>query len=284
MKKSRIAILVFIISAIAARAQILTDSNLPIIVIETDGGVTIPDEPKVLATMKIIWHTDGSRNCLTDIDSAQFLNYNGRIGIERRGSSSQDLLEKKPYGFTTLLDDDISNNNVSLLGMPEENDWILNSLAFDETGMRDVLAYGLSESIGQYAPRGVYCEVMVNGNYKGLYVLMEKIKVDKHRVNIEKMDETCNAFPEVTGGYITKADKTTGNDPIAWTMEGYGGFWWTDYVGFIHHYLNPKTSLMRSTTTSTAFSSILSQRLVAMTFLLYKAFPPSLTSRALSTS
>ena len=240
MKKSRIAILVFIISAIAARAQILTDSNLPIIVIETDGGVTIPDEPKVLATMKIIWHTDGSRNCLTDIDSAQFLNYNGRIGIERRGSSSQDLLEKKPYGFTTLQDDDISNNNVSLLGMPKENDWILNSLAFDETGMRDVLAYVLSESIGQYAPRGVYCEVMVNGNYKGLYVLMEKIKVDKHRVNIEKMDETCNAFPEVTGGYITKADKTTGNDPVAWTMEGYGGFWWTDYVGFIHHYPKPE--------------------------------------------
>ena len=227
------------ISAMAAQAQILTDSNLPIIVIETDGGVTIPDEPKVLATMKIIWHTDGSRNFLADIDSAQFLNYDGRIGIERRGSTSQEFFQKKPYGLTTLQPDDITPNNVSLLGMPKENDWVLNSLAFDETGMRDVLAYGLSESIGQYAPRRVYCEVMVNGDYRGLYVLTEKIKVDKNRVNIKKMGDTCNQSPEVTGGYIVKADKTTGGDPVAWTMEGYGYGWWPDYVDFIHHYPKP---------------------------------------------
>lgn len=220
-------------------AQILTDSNLPIVVIETDGGVPIPDEPKVLGTMKIIWHPNGARNYLTDLDSAQFLNYDGRIGIERRGSSSQDYFEKKPYGLTTLQADNVSNNNVSLLGMPKENDWILNSLAFDQTGMRDVIAFELSERIGQYAPRRMYCEVMVNGDYKGLYFLTEKIKVDNHRINIEKMCDTCNAYPEVTGGYITKADKTNG-DPVAWTMQEYGGGWWQTYTNFIHHYPKPE--------------------------------------------
>lgn len=238
MKK--IAVLVLLVMCSWwAHGQILTDSNLPIVVIETDGGVPIPDEPKVLGTMKIIWHQDGSRNFLTDIDNPLYLNYDGRIGIEIRGSSSQ-MLPKKPYGLTTLQEDDETNNNVSLLGMPKENDWVLNSLAFDQTGMRDVLSYELSEKLGQYAPRRVYCEVVINNDYKGLYAFMEKIKVDDNRVNIEKMDATCNSYPEITGGYITKADKTTGNDPVAWTMQGYGSGWWGGIsTDFIHHYPKP---------------------------------------------
>lgn len=222
-----------------SQAQILTDSNLPIVVIETDGGVPIPDEPRVFGNMKIIWHQDGSRNYLTDVNNPAFLNYDGRISIEIRGSTSQ-MPAKKPYGLTTLQEDNVTNNNVSLLGMPSENDWILNSLAFDRTGMRDVLSYELSERLGQYASRRVYCEVVINNDYKGLYAFMEKIKVDKERVNIVKMDETCNHYPEVSGGYITKADKTTGNDPVAWQMQGMGDGWWPAYVDFIHHYPKPE--------------------------------------------
>jgi hypothetical protein len=239
MKKSIITIVLVLLSW-AVMAQVFTDSNLPIVIIETDNGASIPDEPKVLGTMKIIWHQDGSRNYMTDIDNPEFLNYDGRIGIERRGSSSQMYSNKKPYGLTTLKDDDVTNNNVSLLGMPAENDWILNSLAFDQTGMRDVVAYELSESLGQYASRRVYCEVVINGDYRGLYVFMEKIKVDKNRVDIEKMDETCNQPPEVTGGYITKADRSD-NDPLAWTMQSYL-HGWGGYVNteFIHHYPKPE--------------------------------------------
>ena len=240
MKKHFFVFLSFILT-FSVSAQNFTDSNLPIVVIETDNGVTIPDEPKVLATMKIIWHQDGSRNYLTDVNNPEFLNYNGRIGIERRGSSSQQF-NKKPYGLETLQDDNVTNNNVSILGMPKENDWILNSLAFDQTGMRDFLSYELSNQIGQYASRGVYCEVVINGNYKGLYIFMEKIKPDDKRVNIEKMDETCNSYPEVTGGYITKADKANG-DPVAWTMQGYSsGGWGGGFAAntdFIHHYPKP---------------------------------------------
>lgn len=217
----------------------LTSSNLPIVVIETDGGIDIPDEPKVLGTMKIIWHQDGSRNYLSDIDNPLYLNYNGRIGIEKRGSTSQDL-PKKPYGLTTLKADNVTNNNVSILGMPKENDWILNSLAYDQTGMRDVLAYELSESIGQYASRRVYCEVIVNDDYKGLYVFMEKIKVDKNRVNIEKMDSLCNNYPEVTGGFIVKADKIDEDEPVAWSMMG-NDFWeWSYQTYYIHNYPKPE--------------------------------------------
>ena len=241
MYKILVFILAFTLLSINVLAQNFTDSNLPIVVIETDGGVNIPDEPKVSGSMKIIWHQDGSRNYMTDIDNPEFLNYDGRIGIERRGSSSQGF-SKKPYAVETREDDNVTNNNVSLLGMPAENDWVLNSLAYDQTGMRDVLSYELSNRLGQYASRSVYCEVVINGDYKGLYVFMEKIKPDKGRVNIEKMDETCNSYPEVTGGYIVKADKTTGGDPVAWTMQGYGGGWggWGSSTDFILHYPKPE--------------------------------------------
>ena len=229
MKKIAV-ILSLLLAPILSFSQDFTDSNLPIVIIDTDGGVTIPDEPKVLANMKIIWHQDGSRNYMSDANNPEFLNYDGRIGIERRGSSSQ-MLQKKPYGLETLLDDDVTNNNVSLLGMPKENDWILNSLAFDQTGMRDVISYELSESLGQYTPRRVYCEVVINGSYNGLYVFMEKIKADDGRVNIDK-----------DGGYITKADRADNGDPVAWTMPCYGGGWWggSSSTAFVHHYPKPE--------------------------------------------
>jgi len=223
-----------------AHQTILTDSNLPIMVILTDIDpdtnlpIDIPDEPKVLATMQLIYRPDGTRNYLTDITNDTFLNYNGRIGIELRGSSSQ-VLEKKPYGFTTLMEDDESNNNVNLLGMPSENDWVLNSLAYDPSMVRDYLSYTLSSNMGNYAPRVKYIEVIVNDDYKGVYILTEKIKRDSDRVNLKKIADFDNTSPEVTGGYIVKADKINGDDEVAWTMPNSGG-WETN---FLHHY--PKT-------------------------------------------
>ena len=65
MKKSILSLL-FVLFSLSVLAQNFTDSNLPIVVIETDGHANIPDEPKVLATMKIIWHQDGSRNYMSD--------------------------------------------------------------------------------------------------------------------------------------------------------------------------------------------------------------------------
>jgi CotH kinase protein/Lamin Tail Domain/Secretion system C-terminal sorting domain len=204
-------------------AQILTHSNLPIVVIDTDiDPVTglptvIPDDPKVLGTMKIIYHPDGSRNFLTDTSNPAFLNYSGRLGIEIRGTTSA-LLDKKPYSLTTLRSDNVSNNNVSILGMPAENDWVLNSLAFDETLIRDYLTYDIARNTGNYASRGRYCEVVVNGDYKGLYIFMEKLKANSERINILRVGSADNSLPSVSGGYITKCDKTTGGDPIAWSF------------------------------------------------------------------
>ena len=220
-------------------AQTFTSSNLPIVIITTDNypNSTQPqeilDSPRVLGNMKIIKHPDGTRNYMTDVNTPAFINYNGRISIEIRGSSSQTL-PKKQYGLTTLLTDNVSNNNVSLLGMPSENDWILNGMGYEPSLIRDYLFYNLARQMGEYASRTVYCEVVVNGDYVGLYVFQEKIKPDSNRVNILKITSTDNSLPNVSGGYITKSDKTTGNDPVAWTMLSYA--WTTD---FIHEYPDP---------------------------------------------
>lgn len=203
---------------------VFADSNLPIVIINTDidPSTTLPfkivDDPKVLATMKIIKKPDGSKNYLADENTAEFLNYNGIIGIELRGSSSLEL-PKNSYGLTTLKANGTSNNNVSIFGMPAENDWILNSLAFDPSLIRDYLSYDMSRKLGNYASRTQYCEVVVNGDYKGLYVFQEKIKSNENRVNVVKIEKTDTSLPNLSGGYITKADRPDEGEKVAWVME-----------------------------------------------------------------
>ena len=228
-------ILGIVLPCLTACSQSFTDSNLPIVIINTDGSVNIPDAPRVFANMKIIYKGPGVRNAVADQNDPTALNYNGRINIEIRGSSSQ-ALDKKQYGLTTLKADNISNNNVSLLGMPQENDWVLNGLAFEPSLMRDHISYTLSRAIGEYAPRTVYCEVMINGSYRGLYMLQEKIKVDDNRVDVIKIDPDDNAMPDITGGYIVKADKVTSEDPSAWKMSSYLG---SNNVDFIYEFPKP---------------------------------------------
>jgi hypothetical protein len=210
-------------------------SNLPIVVIDTEQGQQIPDDPKINATMKIIYNANGQRNFLTDINNASALHYDGAIKIEYRGSSSS-LLEKKQYAFTPY-DDQGEKVNVSFLEMPKENDWILNGLAYDPSFMRDYLSYKLSNLTGNYASRGRYCEVVLNGDFRGIYVLQEKLKADDSRIDINKIKETDLSFPKLTGGYITKADKNEGADTPAWYMDSYG---WGQ-VNYIHEHPKPTT-------------------------------------------
>ena len=87
-----------------------TSSNLPIVVINTNGQV-IPNDIKITADMGVIYNGEGVRNYLTD----PYNNYNGKIGIEIRGSSSQQF-PKKQYAVETR---DLAGNDldVSLLGI-----------------------------------------------------------------------------------------------------------------------------------------------------------------------
>lgn len=188
-----------------------TSSDLPILVINTNGGATIPDDPKIPGNLKIIYNGPGVRNYLTDT----VYDYNGLIGIERRGSSSNSM-PKKSYGFETWNPMQ-QDSAFSLLGMPSESDWILSANYSDKTQFRNALAYNLANKTGQYAPRTRFCEVVLNGQYIGVYNLAEKIKRDNGRVNIAKLNPYDTAGVELTGGYILKIDKLTGSGGDGWT-------------------------------------------------------------------
>ncbi len=179
-------------------------SNLPIIKINTNGQA-IPDDPKIAAAFSIIDNGAGSLNYSNDSVFA----YMGNIGIELRGSSS-GAAPKPTYGFETW---DTANNEIdtSLLGMPAESDWILSASYYDKTLMRNVLSYELFNRMGHYAARTRYCELFINGQYLGVYILMEKIKRDKNRVDIAKLESDDTTGNDVTGGYIIKIDKFTGS-------------------------------------------------------------------------
>ena len=156
---------------------------------------TIIDEPKIPATLIVTDSTDTL--------------YNGHIGIELRGSTSQIFFDKKSYGIETW-DQNGNDIDIALAGFPAEEDWIFHGPFSDKSLIRNALIYDLSNKIGQYASRTRFFEMKLNGEFQGTYLLMEKIKRDKNRVDIEKLEPNDNDPNLISGGYIIKIDKTTG--------------------------------------------------------------------------
>ena len=187
-----------------------TDSNLPIVVINTYGQ-NIVDEEKITCEMGIIHNGPGVRNYLTD----PYNDYFGDIGIELRGSTSQQY-PKKSYGIETR--DSLGFKlNTSILGMPAENDWILYGAYPDKSLMRNEITFSLFSRMQPWSPRYVYCELVLNGAYRGVYTFIERIKRDDNRIAIATLDSSDIAGDELTGGYIFKIDKLTGSSTSTWT-------------------------------------------------------------------
>ena len=184
-----------------------TSSDIPIMIIDTQGA-QIVDEPKTMARMGMIDNGPGQRNHLTDA----WNEYDGWIGIEYRGNASMSF-PKKPFTFETRNEDG-SDDNIELLGMPRENDFILRAAFIDKTLMRDAIAYYLSRSMGRWAPRTRHVELVLNGSYEGVYILVEKIKPDDNRLAIVRMDTTDIAGEALTGGYVWSVQQPDFNDVV----------------------------------------------------------------------
>lgn len=185
-------------------------TSLPLFIIDTYDN-EIPNEPKIEAHLGIIHSTDKT-NYITD----PFNIYNGRIGIEIRGNGTVNF-EKVSYLFETQ-DENGENNNVSLLDFPKENDWVLYGPLIDRSLLRNVLTYDLAREMGYYASRTQFCEVLINGEYLGVYVFMEKIKRDKNRVDITKFEDEDSSPTD--GGYLFKIDSWW-NESIGWQSNTY---------------------------------------------------------------
>ena len=159
------------------------------------------------------------------------LDYSGSLEYIKGHGNQSWLRDKKSYNI-------VLSREASLLGMPKSEKWVLLSNVMDLSNIRNSLAFYMSENTGfKYTPRQEYAEVYLNGNYNGLYQLMEKVSVGSGRIEINdlNLDNTmvnkaeiynyrhisgavskggciCDGYelagnpPDITGGYIIERD------------------------------------------------------------------------------
>jgi hypothetical protein len=183
-------------------------STLPIVIIQTIGR-----GPVATVQTTSEFSLFPPRNGVATLTNPAALTM--RAGIHLRGSSTLGL----PKGSYSLeLWDEFNNaQDVSLLGMPAESDWVLyGPNQYEPIMIHNPFIYQLSREIGQYSSRTRFVEVflqsknglIISNNYNGIYVLEEKIKVGQDRVNIDKLRPQNITPPTITGGYLLKVDRT----------------------------------------------------------------------------
>lgn len=216
-------------SALFASFSLAQTYDLPIVFIDTKGECLDQNvTEKIPATMKVL---DGATNNVAD--SAKGTRYD--IGIKVRGQSSAKF--PKPGYSIEVRDEKGEGMDVSLFGLPPADDWVLHGPYVDKSMMRNALAHWLFRQAGHYSPRTKHFDLYINGVYRGVYVLIEKIKRGKYRVNVSKLKETDISGDDVTGGYIWAFDKTgTNTGGMGMDDVNKEGFKTADGLNVIMHY------------------------------------------------
>ena len=194
-------------------------SNLPVVILHTFRGY-VSHDTKTPVSARFINNPAG-RNFLTGP-----ADFDGRGTLKVRGRSS---LEYRKHSFNFHAQDETETSvKIPLLGLPKESEWVLYAPYPDKTLMRDALAYELSGKMGRYAPRTRFVELFASQagarlsrrSYMGVYVLVEKVKRSKRRVDIAKLGPDDNAEPAISGGYIFKRDHWDKGKPSFTTSRG----------------------------------------------------------------
>ncbi len=202
-------------------------SNLPIVVLDSFRSVGINSQ--TLTAIGASFIDTGADGIARITDPADFA---GLGGLRFRGQTSQGF--PKPHYAFESWDESGSwqvngqDQNVSIFGFAEDSDWVLNNPYSEKPLMQNYLSYKWFSDTGQYAVTTQFVEVFANLNgdpnvrydltssnlgnttrndYLGVYLFMEKIKIDDNRVDVPQLDATNNTAPEITGGYIYKRDK-----------------------------------------------------------------------------
>ncbi len=167
---------------------------------------------------------------------------NGRSSIQAQ-PDVQEVADFEIYGQTSAgfpklpirmeIQDGVGNDrDVGILGMPADSDWRLRNPYNDKTEMNDFLGFELWEKMGHYSVRRKFVEVFVDsgggrvtypGDYYGIMVLCETIKVNKDRVDIPRLSPYSTNLTATNGGFIFARDKDSGGD-LNFTTVGGPGF------------------------------------------------------------
>lgn len=162
-------------------------SHLPIISFDTKGQQILGGDDKkvkdyIQASMQV--YDNNTSNTFTK------KSYKTEALIRYRGNSSR-FFEKKGLRLK-LVNKEGKDKAYPLLGLSEDTDYALHGPYLDKTLMRNYMGYNITGEVMDYSPNVRFCEVFVNGEYQGVYLLIETIKVSKDRVNISKVNKNSN--------------------------------------------------------------------------------------------
>lgn len=193
-------------------------SHLPLIFIET-GGEEIPGAPlskdkdgneiftvtesgdAMLPITFSVVDQEGSNHHVGDAPSVAA---QGNIRI--RGNSSR-YFDKQSYLLRITEEDGVSNKDLPLMGMDAHHEWALYGPCLDKSLIRNYMWYNIAGEIMDYAPNVRFCELFLNGEYRGLYVLTETITNGENcRLNLT---EPVDGAEQV--GYALRLDRGSSN-------------------------------------------------------------------------
>ena len=145
----------------------MTHTGLPVTIINTPNNQEITSkEEYVENSLMTILQTD-----ISD-EFCELANMKGR-------GNSTWIAPKKPYAIKF-------NKKKSLLSLSEDKSWVLLANYYDATLLRNDLAFYMGREMTSldWTPHYEHVDLMLNGEYKGIYQLGEKVKVSKGRVNV----------------------------------------------------------------------------------------------------
>lgn len=158
--------------------------------------ITTPDAAKI--TSKTEWMKNANIRII-DEDGNEDLNIT--TSIRGRGNTTWTY-PKKPYALKF-------DTKSKVLGMPKHKRWVLLANWMDRTLLRNDVAFEMARRVMDWAPRGKFVELYLNGVHQGNYYLCEQIKIDENRVNVDKIDEDTDFSDasQISGGYLLEFDE-----------------------------------------------------------------------------
>lgn len=198
-------------------------SKLPLLVIDNHGfGPMVKDD--IYRPGWLYGFAPGANGATTMTGSPSFAL---PLEFAVRGNSSALFFPKKSFK-TKLLDTDGKKQAVAPFGLGNYDRWqIIGPWGYDRSYIRNAFIYELSNRIGLWAPRTRLVEVFFNNNadglssadHAGIYVLTDRLEPKPGRVEIADLKSKDVNTPEITGGYIFKADWPD-EDEYRWTTKG----------------------------------------------------------------
>ncbi|WP_022760613.1 InlB B-repeat-containing protein [Butyrivibrio sp. AD3002] len=166
-------------------------SKLPVVYINTDDGQAITDKNEKPANL-FIQGNDGYSD-----------QYSGKISVKLRGNTSAKF-PQKPYKIKL-------DKSTDLFGMGKNKHWCLISNYIDQCAMRNVLGSEIAKQLGIENMDMTWVDVVLNGEYRGMYVLTEHISIGSTRVNIYDWEDEAESISKK----IAKKEKFSDSDKKA---------------------------------------------------------------------